>query len=318
MAKSHPKSSHGEDVKLSPDDRAISSATRIAQFLVLSIQRNEAGIIEDTDTECLHQYRVSIRKLRSLLALIKGVYPPEDSDRLRSAFGGYAKDTNILRDLDVYLLDEAAYRAILDSYLVGGLDSFFDDLQIERHRESRRFRKLLVSKDYQARRKANQEWFFLPNLPKGPVAEKSIYILATKQIFRRYQSICKKGKRIGTGAPDSEIHKLLIECKKLHYLLELFSTLFPQKKVRPIVRRLMGIQTKLGRFNDYCVQTQFLVNHLNKSQSLSSATAAAIGGLVTSLSQSKQNSLENIIERVSKFSDSKTRILMKSLLKAKS
>ena len=316
MAKSHPKSSFEEDVKLSSDDSAICAVTRIAQFLVLSMQRNEDGIIEDTDTECLHQYRVSIRKLRSLLALIKGVYPAEDSERLRTAFGGYTKDTNMLRDLDVYLLDEAAYRARLDSYLVDGLDSFFNDLQRERNLEFRRLRKLLVSKDYQARRKANQEWFFLPDLPKGPAAEESIYILATKQISRRYQSICRKGKRIGTGTPDSEIHKLRIECKKLRYLLELFSSLLPQKKARRIVRRLMGMQTKLGRFNDYCLQTRFLVNHLKNSSSLSSGTAAAIGGLVTSLSQSKQNSLENISERVSKFSDSKTRTLIKSLLKA--
>ncbi len=97
MAKIHPKSSYEEDVKLSPDDRAISAVTRIAQFLVLSMQRNEDSIIEDKYKECLHQYRVSIRKLRSLLALIKRVYPPEDSERLRSAFGRYSKDTNNLR-----------------------------------------------------------------------------------------------------------------------------------------------------------------------------------------------------------------------------
>jgi|GEM_PF-3727510 len=118
----------------------------------------------------------------------------------------------MLRDRDVYLLDEAAYRSRLDLYPVVGGASFFNDLQRERNLEFRRLRKLLVSKDYQARRKANQEWFFLPDLPKGPAAEESIYILATKQISRRYQSICRKGKRIGTGTPDSEIHKLRIEC----------------------------------------------------------------------------------------------------------
>ena len=316
MANSHPKSSYEEHVKLSPDDGAINAVTKIAQFLVLSIQRSEEGIIADTDTEGLHQYRVSIRKLRSLLALMKGVYPPEDSERLRSAFGGYAKDTSILRDLDVYLLNEAAYHARLDSRLANGLDSFFDVLRKERHREFQKLRKLLVSKDYQNRRKTDQEWFFLPDLPNGPVAEKGIYKLATKQIFRRYRSICKKAKRIGTHTPDREIHKLRIECKKLRYLLELFSSLLTQKKAKRVVRRLMGLQTNLGRFNDYCVQIQFLVNHLKNSQSLSSGAAAAIGGLVTSLSQSKQDSLEIISERVSKFSDSKTRTLMKSLLKA--
>jgi len=95
----HPLLSKG--VKLHPDDTAFEAVTLIAQYLVRSIQQNEDGIIEDVDTEFLHQYRVSIRKLRSLLTLIEGVYPLEDSRRLKSAFGGYAKDTNDLRDLDV-------------------------------------------------------------------------------------------------------------------------------------------------------------------------------------------------------------------------
>ena len=109
---------------------------------------------------------------------------------------------------------------------------------------------------------------FLPDLPRGPVAEESIYILATKQIFRRYQSFARKAYR--NRATKAKFTRSFIECKKLRYLLELFSSLLPQKKARRIVRRLMGMQTKLGRFNDYCVQTQFLVNHLKNSSSLSS------------------------------------------------
>ncbi len=77
-----------------------------------------------------------------------------------------------MRDLDAYLLDEAAYHGHLDTYLIDGLDSFFDDLQRERLSEFRRLRKLLVSKDCQARREANHEWSFLPYLPKGPVAQR--------------------------------------------------------------------------------------------------------------------------------------------------
>ena len=314
MAKSHPKPTYKGHVKLSPDDNAISAVTRVAQALVRSIQRSENGIIEDTDSEYLHQYRVSIRKLRSLLALIKGVYPPDETDRLRSAFGGYAKETNALRDLDVYLLDEAAYQARLDPSLADGLNAFFVDLRKGRDREYLRLKRVLTSTDYQKRSKADQDWFFLPDLPRGPIAEESIYKLVTNQILRRYQSICRKGTRIEIGTSDSEIHKLRIECKKLRYLLELFSGLLPANKTKRFIHRLMSLQTKLGRFNDYCVQTQFLVTRLKNPEALASSTAAAIGGLITSLSLSKQESLKIIIIHVGKFSDSKARTMMKSLL----
>lgn len=304
-------------VQLNPEDSAIDAVTQIARSLVHSIQGNEAGIIQDVDTEFLHQYRVSIRKLRSLLALIKGVYPIEDSQRLRSAFGRYATDTNHLRDLDVYLLDEAVHRARLDSSLADGLDAFFDDLRQERDREFGRLKELFLSKDYQEQRKADQDWFFLPDLPRGPVAETRIYKLATEQINRRYNSVCKKGKFIGAEAPDRQVHKLRIECKKLRYLLELFSSLFPAEETNPIIRRLKGLQTTLGNYNDLCIQRQFLLSRLETTPTLPSRAAAAIGGLVISLSQSKKDRRAKIEKRLATFSDPKTKRSLKRLLAQK-
>jgi CHAD domain-containing protein len=293
-------------VKLHPDDTAFEAVTLIAQYLVRSIQQNEDGIIEDVDTEFLHQYRVSIRKLRSLLTLIEGVYPLEDSRRLKSAFGGYAKDTNDLRDLDVYLLDEAVHRARLDPSLNDGLDALFDDLRGERKRAIQGLKQLFLSNGYQNRKKADQEWFFLPDLPRGPTANKRIDKLVTKQIRNHYDEICRKGKSIGDKTPDRQVHKLRTECKKLRYLLELFSSLFSAKEINRVTRRLKGLQTTLGRFNDYCTQRQFLLGRLETSQNLPLNTAAAVGGLIVSLNRSKKDGVAKIKYRLAKFRDPKT------------
>lgn len=147
-------------VKLHPDDTAFEAVTQIAQNLIRSIQQNEDGVIEDVDREHLHQYRVSIRKLRSLLTLIKGVYPLEDSQRLKSVFGGYAEDTSNLRDLDAYLQDEAAHRARLDFALTDGFDAFFDDLRREREQAFQGFKQLFISKEYQDRKKSGSTVVF--------------------------------------------------------------------------------------------------------------------------------------------------------------
>jgi len=301
-------------VKLHPDDTAFEAVTQIAQNLIRSIQQNEDGVIEDVDREHLHQYRVSIRKLRSLLTLIKGVYPLEDSQRLKSVFGGYAKDTSNLRDLDVYLQDEAAHRARLDSALTDGFDAFFDDLRREREQAFQGFKQLFISKEYQDRKKADQQWFFLPDLPRGPAAGKRIYKIVTKQIHHHYDSICKKGKSISDKTPDPQVHRLRIECKKLRYLLELFSSLFSAKEINRVTRRLKSMQTTLGRFNDTCVQRQFLLDRLKTSENLSLDTAAAIGGLIVSLDRSKKDELAKIGNRLAKFNDPKTRKSLSELL----
>jgi len=64
-------------------------------------RQNEDGIKADYDTEFLHDYRVSLRKVRSVLSLFKG-----ENIALKQAFSDIMKGTNQLRDLDVYLLDK--------------------------------------------------------------------------------------------------------------------------------------------------------------------------------------------------------------------
>ena len=99
------------NIALEPDLTGAEAARRILGHLFRTIRRNEAGIKEDIDTEFLHDFRVGIRRTRSALGQIKSVFPEARVARFRKDFSFLGKRTNRLRDLDVALLKQDAYRA---------------------------------------------------------------------------------------------------------------------------------------------------------------------------------------------------------------
>ena len=102
----------------------------------------------------------------------------------------------------------------------------------------------------------------------------------------KYIFVKKLGKSISKDTPDEYIHALRIECKKLRYLLEFFSSLFEKEKVNIFIKYLKKLQDNLGDFNDYHLQQLFLQKYLenkifNKSDLV--MRVAAIGALINAL-----------------------------------
>jgi hypothetical protein len=69
-----------------PQARADVSAQELLRFLCQVMRQNEAGIIEDIDTECLHDFRVAIRRTRSALGQLKSVFPACITERFKRDF----------------------------------------------------------------------------------------------------------------------------------------------------------------------------------------------------------------------------------------
>src|SRR5262249_23551510 len=92
------------DVALAPSVRADAGARQIYQALLNIMVANEPGMRADLDTEFLHDYRVSLRRTRSLLGQIKNVFPEDTVTHFRNEFRWLARATSTKRDLDVLLL----------------------------------------------------------------------------------------------------------------------------------------------------------------------------------------------------------------------
>ncbi len=302
-------------LSLDPGLPSGEAVRRILRHLIGVMILNEEGVKADTDTEFLHDYRVSVRRIRSALGQIKGVFPPEETARFREAFTRLGQSTNTLRDLDVYLLKKEQYRALLPDRLSPGLDALFEDLAAERKNKRRAVTRFLNRAAYSTTVAQWREFLDSPaeySDEEAPNAHRPVFQLACQFILKRYQQIIRVGRKIGDDSPDEELHRLRINCKKLRYLLEFFASLFPEKDMARLIGQLKKLQDNLGDFNDLFVQQQYLEEHLNKlvgNEDKIRLSAAAVGGLIASLNLKQRSVRRNFEKRFQAFSSPRNHAL---------
>jgi CHAD domain-containing protein len=304
-------------IELKPTLSTRQATLAIFRQLLDTMQRNEAGIREDIDSEFLHDFRVAVRRTRSGLTQLKGVLPPKITETMKNEFAYLGQITGPTRDLDVYLLYEENYLARLPGVLREGLAGFFAEMADRRQQEREKMIDALQSPRY---RKIISDWQAYLDRDDGDDpsrhSERPVYEYARKIIYRRYDRIMKKGGAIGPSSPDEDLHRLRIQCKKLRYSLEFFSSLFPTEEIARVIKQLKGLQNNLGDFNDLSVQQDMLQDYLATIKPGSDKElklAAAIGGLLAALHHEQSDVRNRFVATFGKFSGSKNSKLFSKL-----
>ncbi len=276
---------------LDPALRADEAAKSIFRSLLHIIEANEDGLRQDLDSEFLHDFRVAGRRTRSALSQIKGVLPATVVERFAAEFKWLGGATGPTRDLDVYLLKIPAYRAELPPAVRQDLEPLAKFLTARQRTAHRRLVTVLDSERY---RELIRSWseFLLQPFQAGqpdaapPNAGQPILEVASKRIWKVYRKAIEEGGAIGPETPAEALHDLRIRCKKLRYLLEFFRSMYDEKVIGPLIKRLKLLQDNLGDFNDYEVQQDSLkefAHQMMKSRKVPADTLMAMGRLVEHL-----------------------------------
>lgn len=287
-----------------PADKAVRET--LLSFLA-EVKENENGVLADYDTEFLHDFRVAIRKTRSVLSLVKQVLPPAETTMFKERLSALARISNPVRDYDVYLLRKDEYKQYLPEYLQDGLEVFFADAEAERKKAFAALRRHLRSKKYNT---LLEEWEeFLRSAPPEDTAATKRASMPVKQlgcrlITKKFRQVVEYGAIIIRERNEARLHKLRIECKKLRYLLEIFATLFPKKTIKELVSHLKGLQNILGDFNDYDVQEAKLRKYLEEAESrgVPEHTVAAVGGVMAIIHGKKIDAINMVEDAFAEFS----------------
>lgn len=308
------------DFKLDPQMRADEATKVILRFLLDVIKQNEEGIIEDIDTEFLHDFRVAIRRTRSALSQIPSVFPNEISERFRNDFATLGNMTNELRDLDVYLLDEERYKAMLPEFLQPAIKPMFDHLRNKRCAALDAVREGLNSNEYALILRDWEVFLNQPDLiePIPENAERGIKPLASERIDNRYRRVTKTGQKALEIKDEELLHKLRIDCKKLRYLLEFFSSLYTQDEVYNLIGQLKILQDNLGEFHDLVIQQEYLLrisDELTNSGKLEQITLLSIGSLIGTFEDEKLRVKDEFAEIFQHFVSKENRTLFKKLFR---
>jgi len=306
------------NLHLKPAYKTHEAVSYILKYLLQTIKKNEDGLIKDIDTEFLHDFRVAARRSRTLLSQVKNVFADREIENFKTQLKSITKQTNRLRDLDVYLLNQNYYYSLIPDYLRRNLNLMFSDLKKERKREHKKVADWLKNVEY---KKFLVEWNEFLNCLSvkkefGLNGKLPVKQVAIKNISKKYKSILKLGNSITDATPDEQIHILRIECKKLRYLLEFFSSLFNAEKVQIFIKQLKKLQDNLGKFNDLHMQQIDVQNYINKKTGLKSYSTevfVTLGALINALHIEQKRERKAFLNIFSEFANKKNRKLFKNL-----
>jgi CHAD domain-containing protein len=265
------------------------------------MQANEEGVIANIDPEFLHDYRVAIRRTRSIIGRVRGVIPERARLQLRDELRWLGEITGPSRDMDVYMLNFSELKGLLVPSLREHLEPLYEYLQrhqktahdelvaqfkSERYRDViDNWRQLLATMDFRKRP---------PDYASQPIIK-----VAGRSIWKCYKKVIRQGRAISNGSPPEMLHDLRKSCKKLRYLLEAFASLYSGKEMKWVVKQLKTLQDLLGEYQDihvHSVTLRYFGQEMHKEMAIDSNTDEAIEHLGEGFDE-KQEVLKNEVVR---------------------
>ena len=299
-------------VRLDPDAPAIDAVTTVVRALVDTMAVNEPGTRADTDSEFLHDYRVAVRRTRSVLGMAKGVVEPALLDHLRAEYKWLGDITTPTRDLDVYVLTYPEFEASLPPAIRPDLHPLRAFLVERQRRDHHQLVADLDSPRYATLMGEVRAWLDGASTERptadpslAPEAAEATLTFAASRIWKAYRGLVKDGRRINPDSAPEALHDLRKDAKKLRYALECFGSVFPAGELAALVKELKGVQDVLGEFQDCEVQKGSLRHFgedLARQEGPGAApTLMAMGYLVEQLDERERQARARFADRFAAF-----------------
>lgn len=226
---------------------------------------NQEGALLGNNPENIHQIRVALRRLRSLLPQFKSAIPRESYVPIADELKWLANALGPARNWDVFVTQTLP--PILKQFPADqGLKDLFQEaskaqaaarndahMALRSHRYDRMLLSLgtwLMADGWHAHVSDEQKQRL-----ESPILE-----LAQRVLTGCHRTVHLHGPAL-LAMPVEERHEVRIAVKKLRYATEFFAALFPGKATRSYIEALAALQDKLGVLND-AVTTDILLQHL--------------------------------------------------------
>ncbi len=266
---------------------ALQACGAMLRHCLTQLDGNIACLRDARDSEGVHQMRVALRRLRSVLALHKTLLPSAELDAARLDLAWLNEPLGRRRDLDVFVEETLTplRRALPDLAALDDLQILLDERRQAAQRallsafESARFARLRLALEHLSHTRPH-------DMQAGDATPPPALRHAALLLRRRRRKLKKLGARLD-GLNEPDLHELRILAKKLRYAVEFYRPFFarPGKmagktsgkaSVKAHLRALAALQDALGALNDAAVGNDLLRNLLG--QPAEDPAAAAIAG----------------------------------------
>ena len=305
------------DFLLDPADPATEACRRVLLHQLKVMRCNETGLKHDLDSEFLHDYRVAVRRSRSLLARCAQSCPP--LMRFGKSLQWLGQITGPTRDLDVYLLAMPQFRTMVPEVLQGALEPLQALLERQQGQAHKKLIRALESIRYQ---RFMQDWeFFLKHTP-GPTHSDtllmpSIGAVAGEGLWRVYKKVRKQGRAITEQSPPEALHRLRKTCKKLRYIIDTLPGVYDPNKIFMLMPVLKNLQSLLGDYQDCSVQIEHLTRFaavLHEDPGVPVETSLALGAMIAELDRRQHELRTHFAEQFADFDSKSNQVLFRELL----
>jgi CHAD domain-containing protein len=243
---------HADLLQLTP----TAAASRIGLGLLDAAARAHARLPDDTDTEALHDLRVALRRLRSLLRAyqpwVAEVVPRKLAKRLRRL----ARATNEARDAEVQLAWLGEQRLRPAARERAGVAWLAAALEARRARAYRHVREE-IAHDYT--RVATAVRTALQRGSRTRTRGTERFGIVTARLLAEHAAELQAALgKIGSVEDAAAIHAARIAAKRLRYLLEPVAALLPHGHAQ--VKAMKAFQDEFGLLNDSFVRAAMLAD----------------------------------------------------------
>lgn len=211
--------------------------------------------------ENVHQYRVAMRRMRSLLKFIKPVIDEESYDELNELLKNQGKSLSPIRDLDVFIekIDETAreYPGLLDNYV--DVFHFLHERRLKKVKEQAGEENMAASNDMlgQVKEKIGRLSLHL---------EDESYVDFVEERFDKKRSQLKEEYEEAEETDYEHIHETRKLAKQVRYTADGYRKVLPKKKAQKASKLAEEIQEEFGVVTDAHVHAAILEKYRDEAE----------------------------------------------------
>jgi CHAD domain-containing protein len=272
---------------------AAAAAAALLERLWAVMAANEAGVRDQLDIEFLHDFRVAVRRARTIVRAAAGVLPDVTRGQLAAELKWLGDTTTPVRDLDVYLEggppqpELEPLWAVLDADRANAHAALVTALDSERYV---RLGALVAS---------------VTRPHEAPPAEPSTAAWAHDTVRKAHKGLLRKGR---AAAGPEELHEVRKAGKRLRYLLDAFAPVIGADAVRSLIKDLKALQDVLGALQDGAVHAELLTNVGARLAGAPAPTLIAVGRLVEAEHRRQEEAADAFAERFERFAAQRRRV----------
>ena len=233
-------------VEVGPADPAVHHVRAKLDREIRALLAHEAGTRSGADPEDLHQMRVALRRMRSVLKL-SGRLVGDGAEPVRAELGWLGQSLGEVRDHDV---------------LIGHLREVIADFEVRDQPAGRRLVSRFVTERAAAKRRLTralssarystllQEVSLLTRASGEAPGEPHDLVTG---LAKPHRKLAKAVRALPADPPDDDLHALRIHGKKLRYAAELAQTSAKKKRakrIKKLIKATRDFQTVLGDHQD--------------------------------------------------------------------